>query len=57
MFTIKVGPDGSIDQLKAHLVAKGYTHCYQTCKLYWIIIKVYNPRHRIQADYHEVIFP
>ena len=26
--TVKVGPDGQIDRLKAHLVAKGYTQVY-----------------------------
>ena len=25
VYTVKVGPDGKIDRLKAHLVAKGYT--------------------------------
>ncbi|RVW75736.1 Retrovirus-related Pol polyprotein from transposon TNT 1-94 [Vitis vinifera] len=27
-YTIKVGPDGQVDRLKAHLVAKGYTQIY-----------------------------
>ena len=25
VYIVKVGPDGKIDRLKAHLVAKGYT--------------------------------
>ena len=25
VYTMKVGPNGQVDQLKAHLVAKGYT--------------------------------
>ena len=25
VYTVKVGPEGQIDRLKAHLVAKGYT--------------------------------
>ena len=28
VYTLKVGPDGQIDRLKAHLVAKGYTQQY-----------------------------
>ncbi|RVW25075.1 putative mitochondrial protein [Vitis vinifera] len=28
VYTIKVGPDGQVDRLKAHLVAKGYTQFY-----------------------------
>ena len=28
VYTVKVGPDGQIDRLKAHLVAKGYTQQY-----------------------------
>ena len=28
VYTVKVGPDGHVDQLKAHLVAKGYTQQY-----------------------------
>ena len=28
IYTIKVGPDGQVDRLKAHLVAKGYTQVY-----------------------------
>ena len=28
VYTVKVGLDGKIDQLKAHLVAKGYTRQY-----------------------------
>ena len=24
VYTVKVGPDGQVDKLKAHLVAKGY---------------------------------
>jgi len=28
VFTIKVGPDGTIDHLKARLVAKGYTQIF-----------------------------
>ena len=28
VYTVKVGPIGQIDQLKAHLVAKGYTQQY-----------------------------
>ena len=28
VYTVKVGPDGKIDQLKAHLVVKGYTQQY-----------------------------
>ena len=27
-FTVKVGLDGQVDRLKAHLVAKGYTQVY-----------------------------
>ena len=27
---MKVGPDGQIDRLKVHLVAKGYTHQYDS---------------------------
>ena len=28
VYTMKVGPDGQVDRLKAHLVAKGYTKQY-----------------------------
>ena len=28
VYTVKVGPDGQVDRLKAHLVAKGYTQIY-----------------------------
>nr|CAN74104.1 hypothetical protein VITISV_008952 [Vitis vinifera] len=28
VYTVKVGPDGQVDRLKAHLVAKGYTQVY-----------------------------
>jgi len=28
VFAIKVGPDGTVDRLKAHLVAKGYTQSF-----------------------------
>jgi hypothetical protein len=28
VFAIKVGPDGQVDRLKAHLVAKGYTQIF-----------------------------
>jgi len=28
IFVIKVGPDGTIDHLKAHLLAKGYTQIF-----------------------------
>ena len=28
VYTVKVGPDGQVDPLKAHLVAKGYTQQY-----------------------------
>nr|KYP76940.1 Retrovirus-related Pol polyprotein from transposon TNT 1-94 [Cajanus cajan] len=28
IFTVKVGPDGTIDRLKARLVAKGYTQIF-----------------------------
>ena len=28
MFAIKVGPDGTIDRLKAYLMAKGYTQIF-----------------------------
>ena len=28
VYTVKVGPDGQVDRLKAHLVAKGYTRVY-----------------------------
>ena len=28
VYAVKVGPDGQIDRLKAHLVAKGYTQVY-----------------------------
>ena len=28
VYTVKVGPDGQVDRLKAHLVAKGYTQRY-----------------------------
>ena len=28
VYTIKVGPDGQVDRLKAPLVAKGYTQIY-----------------------------
>ena len=28
VYIIKVGPDGQVDRLKAHLVAKGYTQVY-----------------------------
>jgi len=28
VFTIKVGPDGTIDRLKARFVAKGYTQFF-----------------------------
>lgn len=28
VFTMKVYPDGSVERLKAHLVAKGYTQVY-----------------------------
>jgi len=28
VFAIKVGPDGTIDRIKAHLVAKGYTQTF-----------------------------
>ena len=28
VYTIKVGPKGEVDRLKAHLVAKGYTQIY-----------------------------
>ncbi|WJZ87835.1 hypothetical protein VitviT2T_007185 [Vitis vinifera] len=28
VYTIKVSPDGQVDRLKAHLVAKGYTQVY-----------------------------
>lgn len=28
VYTMKVGPDGNIEQFKAHLVAKGYTHIF-----------------------------
>ena len=30
VYTVKVGPDGQIDLLKAHLVAKGYTQQYDS---------------------------
>ena len=30
VYTVKVGPDGQIDRLKAYLVAKGYTHQYDS---------------------------
>lgn len=29
VYTIKVSSDGAIDRLKAHFVAKGYTHIYK----------------------------
>ena len=29
MFTVKVNPNGSIAQLKAHLIAKGYAQTYK----------------------------
>ena len=28
VYTVKIGPDGRVDRLKAHLVAKGYTQIY-----------------------------
>ena len=28
MYTVKIGPDGRVDHLKAQLVAKGYTQSY-----------------------------
>ncbi|RVW12305.1 Retrovirus-related Pol polyprotein from transposon RE2 [Vitis vinifera] len=28
VYTVKVGPDGQVDRLKAHVVAKGYTQVY-----------------------------
>lgn len=28
VYTVKIGHDGKIDRLKAHLVAKGYTHIF-----------------------------
>ena len=28
VYTIKVGPDGQVDRLKARLVVKGYTQIY-----------------------------
>ena len=28
VYTVKVGPDGQVDRLKAHLVAKEYTQVY-----------------------------
>ena len=28
MYTVKIGPDGQVDHLKALLVAKGYTQVY-----------------------------
>ena len=28
VYIVKVGPDGQVDRLKAHLVAKGYTQVY-----------------------------
>ena len=28
MYTMKIGPDGRVDRLKAWLVAKGYTQVY-----------------------------
>ena len=28
VYTIKIGPKGGVDRLKAHLVAKGYTQIY-----------------------------
>ena len=28
VYTVKVGPDGQVDRLKAHLVVKGYTQVY-----------------------------
>ena len=28
VYAVKVGPDGQVDRLKAHLVAKGYTQVY-----------------------------
>ena len=28
VYTVKVGPDGQVDRLKAHLVTKGYTQQY-----------------------------
>ena len=30
VYTVKVGPDGQIDRLKVHLVAKGYTQQYDS---------------------------
>ena len=30
VYTIKVGPDGQVDRLKTRLVAKGYTHVYDS---------------------------
>ncbi|PHT42743.1 hypothetical protein CQW23_16768 [Capsicum baccatum] len=31
VYTVKVGPDGQVDRLKAHFVAKGYTRCWKKC--------------------------
>ena len=28
VYAVKIGPDGQVDQLKAHLVAKGYTQIF-----------------------------
>ena len=41
VYTVKVGPNGKIDRLKASLVAKGYTRTIMILFLQWLRLSLF----------------